>query len=320
MINRKSILPFLFVEMLNTKIRRHYQQFLQGVFKMRTYLLWRICTTITALVMIFCAVVTAQNVKSNQFEYRGDSRVNTKTNITAAMYNVNSKVYTGTPEEIARQYLNENKTAFGISNIADAKLIQVIESPAGKHVGFLQTYNGIPIFGSETVVSINKENRVSMVVNGNTPITGISSTTAAVDKDFAVSSAIAKVQAEEKTMITQPKSELYIYKDSLDQFTLVWKINFIAQNPHGDWQVFVDANTGKVLKVENIGMRYVSGSGKVFKPDPITALQNSSLTDQNNSDYTALQNAYVTVTLSNLNDAIGGVYRLQGKYARSGGY
>jgi hypothetical protein len=48
----------------------------------------------------------------------------------------------------------------------------------------------------------------------------------------------------------------------------------------------------------------------VFKPDPITALQNSSLKDSNNANYSALQNAYVTVTLNNLNDANGGLYRL----------
>jgi len=62
---------------------------------------------------------------------------------------------------------------------------------------------------------------------------------------------------------------------------------------------------------------YETGQGKVFKPDPVTALYNTSLTDQNNADYTTLQNAYVITALPNLNPPSGGVYRLQGTYAKS---
>lgn len=270
-----------------------------------------------AFVLLCFSNLIAQNTSAYQFEYRGNARINTKTGITAAMYNVNSRVYNGTPENAARQFLNENKTALGISNVSDLKFIQTIASPDGKHVEFQQTYQGIPIYGSETVVSLNNENRVSMVENGNTPITGVKSVLAAISDGAAIRNAIAKVNAEEKTLVTQPKAELNIYQDSSQQFALAWKINFIAQNPHGDWQVFIGAVTGEVLKVMNIGFRYVNGSGKVFRPDPVTGLQNTLLTDQNDADYSSVQGAYVTTALSNLNDAIGGVYRLQGIYARS---
>jgi zinc metalloprotease ZmpB len=265
--------------------------------------------------MIFCTAIEAQKEINSEYEYNGNTRINKKTNIIAAMYNISSNIYSGTPEQIAKQFLEENKTAFGISDIADMKYTEIIESPAGKHVGFLQTYKGIPVFGSETVISINKENKVSMAVNGNTRITGLKSTTSGISKDFAVSKAITKVNAEEKTLVMQPKTELYIFQDSSGNSTLTWKINFTAQNPRGDWQVFVDANSGEIIKVMDILMYSVNGTGRVFKPDPITALNNTNLND--NSDYNALRDAYVTVTLNNLNDAIGGVYRLQGAYARS---
>src|SRR3954453_12322868 len=43
-----------------------------------------------------------------------------------------------------------------------------------------------------------------------------------------------------------------------------------------------------------------TGAGRVFFPNPVAYLQNQSLTDQNDADYAALQPAYRTVTLTNL--------------------
>lgn len=43
-----------------------------------------------------------------------------------------------------------------------------------------------------------------------------------------------------------------------------------------------------------------TGSGRVFFPNPVAQLQDQTLTDQNDEDYAALQPAYVTRTLTNL--------------------
>jgi len=43
-----------------------------------------------------------------------------------------------------------------------------------------------------------------------------------------------------------------------------------------------------------------TGTGRVFFPNPVASLQNQSLTDQKDADYPALQPAYKTVTLTNL--------------------
>lgn len=43
-----------------------------------------------------------------------------------------------------------------------------------------------------------------------------------------------------------------------------------------------------------------TGTGQVFFPNPVAYLQDQSLTDQKDADYPALQPAYVTVTLTNL--------------------
>jgi hypothetical protein len=43
-----------------------------------------------------------------------------------------------------------------------------------------------------------------------------------------------------------------------------------------------------------------TGTGRVFLPNPVASLQDQSLTDQKDADYAALQPAYHTVTLTNL--------------------
>jgi hypothetical protein len=43
-----------------------------------------------------------------------------------------------------------------------------------------------------------------------------------------------------------------------------------------------------------------TGMGRVFFPNPVAALQNQNLTDQNDADYAALQPAYRTMMLTNL--------------------
>src|SRR5215510_12801323 len=43
-----------------------------------------------------------------------------------------------------------------------------------------------------------------------------------------------------------------------------------------------------------------TGTGQVFSPNPVASLQDQSLTDQKDANYPALQPAYKTVTLTNL--------------------
>ena len=261
--------------------------------------------------------VSAQSNERDQCEYYGNFRVDGRTHNIAAMYNVDSRIYGGTPEHAARQFLEENKSLFGISDLSDLRSLGTTEGPASQHVGFLQYYLGVPVFCSESVVSLDREKRVSMVICGCKLITGLESVTPSVPIELAVKNAIARVNAEEGSLIMPPKAGLFILHDSLGRCSLVWKVNFVANEPIGDWQVFVDARSGKVLRVADIGLHYVSGQGRVFRPDPITALQNASLTNQNDADYPALQPAYKTVALPNLNDPISGTYRLRGKYASS---
>jgi len=57
--------------------------------------------------------------------------------------------------------------------------------------------------------------------------------------------------------------------------------------------------TGTALAAKS-GPGTSTGTGQVFLPNPVAYLQDQSLTDQKDANYPALQAAYVTVTLTNL--------------------
>jgi len=59
-------------------------------------------------------------------------------------------------------------------------------------------------------------------------------------------------------------------------------------------------------------VKEAEGTGRVFDPNPVAALQNESLKDRQDADYPALQAAYKTVTLTHLNQQ---TTTLQGAYA-----
>jgi hypothetical protein len=69
------------------------------------------------LAIVFLGIITAvsmyialgQSNTQEKFMYQNNQRINKRTNVVAAWYDVNSRVYQGTPEQIARQFLDENK-------------------------------------------------------------------------------------------------------------------------------------------------------------------------------------------------------------------
>ena len=152
----------------------------------------------------------------------GNMRISKHTGLAVAIYGVNSRQYSGTKEQIARKYLLDNKILLGmLDNLADLELIEVNKSPAGHHVGFRQLYHSIPVWRSEMVISINKENRVVMVVNHHK--LGISiSTTPTLSKAQGLELAKRAVDVQKEEFLYPPTAELIIYRDNDHEFHLSW--------------------------------------------------------------------------------------------------
>ncbi|WP_346885425.1 M4 family metallopeptidase [Clostridium sp. UBA4395] len=167
-------------------------------------------------------------------------------------------------EGSATKFLEENKEIFGIDNTKEElKVVEVNKDDIGDtFVKFAQVIEGTEVDNSLINVHYDK-NGVIVSVNGNLKenkeITTLGSKV--ISPEEAIE--IAKSQFEIKKLKKTPKAEkLVITEDGVNYE--VYKINIFFMEPTiGSYNVYVEVNSGKVIKTEN-KIRYntpVTGTG-----------------------------------------------------------
>lgn len=255
--------------------------------------------------------------------------INRTSGVLAALMNQNEGPFNGGPEPAARAYLAERSAEFGLTNAgADLLLDHVATSPAGKHVRFHQAIGGVRIWKSEVVVSLDESaSRVRAVHSSYDPIAAHSavSATPSIGSAAALEIALAALRIEgEPNWIGPPTQKLWMVReqDRVGSFPhLAWRVVIPIQNPIGDWELFVDATTGEVLRIGD-QMVYTDGSGYIFDPDPLTTAQvdyGGAYVDDDDSDNTPLNAERFVRTLRDLTYE-GGAYHLSGPYVALGDF
>jgi subtilisin-like proprotein convertase family protein len=220
---------------------------------------------------------------------------------------------TGSPRTIAEQFLAAHAAELGISAgsiDSDLKLASEKESPSGTHLRWDQQVNGVPVWRSEIVVKVDKAGRVTSVQNNLRPDAKIP-TSPSISPEAALTTAKALI-APTGADLGEHRADLRIV-DTRDGARLVWMVQMPVMEPMGDWLVFVDAKSGEVIGLED-RMVYATGTGRVFDPDPMSKLADSTLVDGADANNIGL-GGYDTKTLQDITLSAG-VYSLNGPYAR----
>ncbi|MFC2150308.1 T9SS type A sorting domain-containing protein [Calditrichota bacterium] len=92
-----------------------------------------------------------------------------------------------------------------------------------------------------------------------------------------------------------------------------WKVALPAASPLGDFEALVDARDGTILNFED-RLQRLTGQGKVFDPDPKTALQDSTLEDEDDSADAIPEEAYTRVELLDISQDDDDNYILTGPW------
>src|SRR5688572_13122531 len=94
-------------------------------------------------------------------------RLSALTGRPLALYRVNHPVRPGTPEQMAREYLATQASQLGFApGASDLRFVGSRYGLATTTVAFEQTYRGLPVYGSDTTVALNRQNLVTFVMNG----------------------------------------------------------------------------------------------------------------------------------------------------------
>ncbi|HEV8590865.1 MAG TPA: M36 family metallopeptidase [Pyrinomonadaceae bacterium] len=182
------------------------------------------------------------------------------------MYDFASQRYSGTPEEAARAFVNQNSGLFGVTEMNNFRTFSSRDALGGHLIRFQQTFNGIPVSNGGIGVVMNANNQVVMasgpffrdIAVNTQPSISADQAKAAANADLnqfnvALPSYITNLLQTGLSNITQQASvvdsippTLGVYPTA-DGYRLIWKVAKFSTNPFGLYMVSIDAHTGELV-------------------------------------------------------------------------
>ncbi|MCB1555485.1 MAG: hypothetical protein KDJ14_16925 [Xanthomonadales bacterium] len=233
-----------------------------------------------------------------------------------AVYQPDFRAALDTPEAMARAYLGANLRDFGLDKADESALtLSAVRGLGGFDVvRFTQTHLGIPVWGSDTAVSVARDGRVIFVANGIRPDLTMADAEATVTAAQALAS--ARTWAGSRAPAQLERVEPMIYAETAP--TLVWNVRLVTgEAPYRDLEVLVDAKTGAIVRAED-QMVHLDAPGRAFNPDPLSTAQTqytvTGYGDNNDQDSPQLLAQIQSITLRDLTSN-GSTFELKGPWA-----
>ncbi len=199
-------------------------------------------------------VLANPHTSTNQTQAQSQKFWNKNANVPVFVKEKFSEKHPSSNAANAMKYLKKNEKKHGVKDPEkNLKVKDIQKDDLGMtHVRFNQMKDGVPVEGAEVIVHFNKQNEVvSMNGHQNKAAAEVS-----VDTKAAISAKQALQKAKDATnapneLAYEPTKELVVYPFEGEN-TLAYKVNvtFLGDEP-GNWFVFVDANTGKVIDKYN---------------------------------------------------------------------
>ena len=192
----------------------------------------------------------------------------------------------------ARDFLTRHAQAFRVrADLADLRLARHVRDAGGEVLSYAQSHAGVPVVGGELVVGFDPAGAIIHVQSDYIP--GLTlSTVAKVPADRARALA-AELLA---TSLDHATVRLVVVRGDKNApgLHLAYEVQASLDQPRGDWHVFVDAQDGAIVRVQNqlkhTGAPCVpctpgdAGCGLVLEVDPVSLFNDVSLRDTSNVD------------------------------------
>ena len=282
--------------------------------------------TVTAIVLVLCTIlvsvpfgygrggvrqqiqlkagVALQRIKSYS-ETPVRARWHQNRGTVRSLYNLTLPTPVGTLETSARQCLSEYCDLFAMTdpNI-ELRLTNIQSSLTGRHIRFHQYYNGIEVYGAVVSLHTNHSGQIRVIQSNYFPRIDIS-TAASFSPEQAISIAIADASVfdlrkpSHASLVIFPSYDAGQVGDYADAYRLAYRTIVHSRQPLASWEYIIDANTGESLNRQSL-LRFADGQGRVFNPNPVVALKDFTLMDQEDSADAIPEEAYTDVILPEL--------------------
>lgn len=270
-------------------------------------------------------------LQEKPFEIQGWDRVEAATGTARVMYKSFYRTVPGTPEVMARDFLNfyQDKMGLTSADLANLELHGTRAGRVGTTVRFHQQWQGVPVHGAEVSLTLQPNRTAVMVNNSFVHKVDLPDVTPAISANRA--RAITLSYLNPAGPVTDEFNDLKIVETN-EGIKLAYRVSLVAMEPMGEWEVFVDAKTGEILRVTDIAAYHkhrkepayvpfptmvVDGTGNVWVPDPLSSAGadygDTGFSDNNDANSPELLAQQVSVTLRDIT-LEGGMYFLKGPW------
>jgi zinc metalloprotease ZmpB len=257
--------------------------------------------------------------QQNTCRMEGDRVIDTRDGRVQSVGNLAEGPLFGTPEAAARMLLARHQDWVGLTKMTPQtlKAVRTAETPTGYHVTFERYIGGLPVYPGDMVVTLDKQNiarfyfsSLFVKVPDNLPTKHTLSEAAAV-------SVVTNYLQPKRPAYDPPQTRLVIWAGDNRDFAVCWQVWQYLDDPMGDWEVLVDANTGAIRRVIDRAC-YVDGTGLIFRPDPLTTARvayGGNYADNNDASNAQLFAQEFLDTLWHITQN-GSTYSLSGPYCQ----
>lgn len=185
-----------------------------------------------------------------------------------------SEPLNGDLAEAARQFIRSHPRMFNIPDTKDEYLLAPVraeEAAGGSHFAWQMVVDGVRVHDAVISVHIGKDRRVGLV-NGSLPTIREFSNQISLSRLQAIAAAQRAIGATR--LIGIPRAELTILPQADGRGRMVFNVKFSCQSPLGDWEILIDADTGKEVSRLNqmaFAPETATGRGAVFPNHPLVA-------------------------------------------------
>ena len=171
----------------------------------------------------------------------------------------------GDPETIARNFLGQNSTAFGMSADEVGRLRVTLRDigPSATYLGFAQTIDGFDVFEGNLKFTLGSSGEI-VQVSGGELIPGVSVVTKPV---LTAADAQGRARAGHGAGEFLRDPELVIFPLDASTARLAYRLFYEADSRHS-YEVLVDALDGSILYRHN-NVLFAAAQGRVWKQSPL---------------------------------------------------
>lgn len=173
-----------------------------------------------------------------------------------------------------------------VVNGQDLRLDYERQSLVGTYRHYTQHVDGLPVLGGEVIERVDRDGSVREL---HRAIATAGPKRPLIAKGSALWMVPAGTVHDEQLVAVSVNGEA----------KPAWRV-VVEQNPHEPTAHYIDAATGTLLLSKPL-FAHITGKGRVFDPNPVTALNDPTLRDQNNAAAAVPDAAYSLVDLLELN-------------------